>query len=186
MTTEPVPNRDCGSCNACCTHPCIVDRTFKKLPGVLCPHWAQSCGCTIYETRPGTCRGHYCGWRLLPQLDESWRPDKSNIYISVTPKRPEDLSGENPDGPQSFVFTVTGELSAKHLVELINIIRSLLEKNIPAVLRAAAPAGKLRLGLSLNPLLKPFAAKADTEFIEAFAQVLCASVDMPVTEEMVA
>jgi hypothetical protein len=50
---------------------------------VTCRHCTQ--GCTIYDTRPALCRDFYCGWRQLPILDDSWRPDRSGVFAELVP-----------------------------------------------------------------------------------------------------
>ena len=77
LKDQLVPNRDCGGCTVCCKDLAINEPDLKKVRGVLCEHCAKDSGCAIYETRPGICRTWFCGWRLLPQLDDGWRPDKS-------------------------------------------------------------------------------------------------------------
>jgi len=91
MSLLSVPNRECGPCTVCCKVHVILDPALKKLPGVLCRYASAEAGCTIYETRPETCRGHFCAWRQLAQFDESWRPDLSNIYIELKGDPPEHL-----------------------------------------------------------------------------------------------
>ena len=78
-----VPGRECGACTACCTVMAIDKPEIQKEAGVTCRHCVG--GCTIYATRPPLCRDYYCGWRQLPILDESWRPDRSGVYVEVEP-----------------------------------------------------------------------------------------------------
>ena len=78
-----VTGRECGNCTACCTHLRIEDKDLKKLAGTPCIHLCEE-GCSIYTGRPETCRNWYCGWRYMPQLNEDWRPDKSDILIRLT------------------------------------------------------------------------------------------------------
>jgi hypothetical protein len=47
---------------------------------VACRHCAR--GCAIYDRRPILCRDFYCGWR---QLDDSWRPDRSGVFVELEP-----------------------------------------------------------------------------------------------------
>ena len=78
-----VPGRQCGDCTVCCTVMAIDKPEIQKEAGVTCRHCVG--GCTIYDTRPPLCRDYYCGWRQLPILDESWRPDRSGVYVEVEP-----------------------------------------------------------------------------------------------------
>lgn len=75
--------RTCGKCTACCRFLPIAEPTLSKPMGVLCQHCKPGQGCTVYELRPGACRGWNCGWRKLPNLGPAWRPDKSGIMLRM-------------------------------------------------------------------------------------------------------
>src|ERR1700760_2179500 len=76
----PIPGRACGDCHVCCIAPRIDDVALQKPAGAVCPNLGEG-GCTIYETRPGTCRSWLCGWRLQAELDDSWRPDLRGVFL---------------------------------------------------------------------------------------------------------
>ncbi len=73
-----VPGRECGDCTVCCAVPTIDDPEIQKKPGIHCRHCAT--GCTIYESRPKSCRDFFCAWRMMPRLGPEWRPDRSGIF----------------------------------------------------------------------------------------------------------
>jgi hypothetical protein len=54
---------------------------LDKEAGPYCKHCLPGKGCGIYETRFEICRTFLCGWRLVPQLGEEWRPDRSGILM---------------------------------------------------------------------------------------------------------
>ena len=83
MDIELVKGRQCGECTVCCTAMAIDKPDIQKEAGVTCRHCKA--GCTIYETRPPLCRDFYCGWRQLPTLDDSWRPDISGVFVEFEP-----------------------------------------------------------------------------------------------------
>jgi hypothetical protein len=64
--------------------PKIDEPALQKLPGCRCRNALWNGACGIYETRPGTCRRFFCGWRLLPWVDERLRPDQSAVFIWLT------------------------------------------------------------------------------------------------------
>jgi len=76
-----VPGRACGDCTICCTAMAVDQPDFQKHAGVPCRHCAQ--GCAVYDTRPALCRDYHCGWRQLPILDDSWRPDLCGVFVEV-------------------------------------------------------------------------------------------------------
>ena len=179
MTFELVPNRECGPCNACCTQPVILDPELKKPPGVLCPNWRAGMGCSIYETRPQTCRGHFCAWRQLPQFDDSWRPDLSNVYIELKSDPPEHYRHVLPDASFAFKFTLLGELQPQRLGLLATTIASLIAHDVPVILAMAAPPEHMGCHMLLNADLKPYAAAAGQPFMAGFAKALFTLMSMP-------
>jgi hypothetical protein len=70
----------CGSCQACCVALKIDAPELRKPSGTACAHLVQK-GCGIYDKRPPVCRSFLCGWRLLPELDASWRPDLCGVML---------------------------------------------------------------------------------------------------------
>ncbi|HVW75065.1 MAG TPA: hypothetical protein VHC39_15620, partial [Rhizomicrobium sp.] len=79
-----VPDRECGNCTVCCVALRVDDPGLKKPAGEPCRHLGQQ-GCTIYQTRYAICRSWMCGWRLQPELDDSWRPDRSGVLLIPEP-----------------------------------------------------------------------------------------------------
>ena len=77
---EPLPNKACGECTACCVHLAIDDPALKKPADVPCLHMILGSGCAIHPRHPETCRTWHCGWRFL-QLSEAMRPDRAGILL---------------------------------------------------------------------------------------------------------
>ena len=78
--SESIPTgNDCGTCTVCCMALRVIE--MDKEAGRYCKHCLPGKGCGIYETRFEVCRTFLCGWRLVPQLDAAWRPDKSGILM---------------------------------------------------------------------------------------------------------
>lgn len=91
---DPVPGRACGTCTICCKEPLIDDPMLKKHAGVLCEHCVPGGGCNIYEALPQTCADFYCGYRLMPDMGEDWRPDRSGVLVSfIEAELPPGFSG---------------------------------------------------------------------------------------------
>jgi len=77
--------KTCGRCQVCCVALKIKDPQLRKDAQVPCPHLVAK-GCGIYESRPPVCRSFLCGWRLMPELDASWRPDVSGVMLLPLPE----------------------------------------------------------------------------------------------------
>lgn len=77
--------KTCGPCQVCCVALKIKAPQLRKDAQIPCPHLAAK-GCGIYESRPPVCRSFLCGWRLMPELDASWRPDLSGVMLLPVPQ----------------------------------------------------------------------------------------------------
>jgi hypothetical protein len=152
---ESAPGNDCGSCTVCCMALRVID--LDKEAGSYCKHCLPGKGCGIYETRFEVCRGFLCGWRLVPQLGEEWRPDKSGILMltQAVDQLPQAYHAAGPgvnfmilggekailrSGFAEYVTTLVARdvavyLSADTPKTLINphLMKQAAAKNIPAV-----------------------------------------------------
>jgi hypothetical protein len=79
------PSKSCGECNLCCIELPIETPELRKKAQTPCSHLTTK-GCGIYETRFPICRQFLCGWRLFPELDADWRPDRSGVMILQVPQ----------------------------------------------------------------------------------------------------
>lgn len=79
-SADLVPGRGCDGCTMCCKLLAIDE--LEKPRGAWCPKCDQKRGCTIYASRPDACRGFYCGYLRLAQLDERWKPSKAKFLIN--------------------------------------------------------------------------------------------------------
>lgn len=77
--------KTCGPCQVCCVALKIKTPQLRKDAQIPCPHLVAK-GCGIYESRPPVCRSFLCGWRLMPELDASWRPDVSGVMLLPVPE----------------------------------------------------------------------------------------------------
>src|SRR3954464_14389856 len=75
-----VPVRGCDGCTLCCK--VMGVQALGKPAGTWCQHCKTGVGCGIYETRPSDCSAFLCGFLLLPELSEEWRPAVSRLIIS--------------------------------------------------------------------------------------------------------
>jgi hypothetical protein len=75
------PVRGCDGCTLCCK--VMGVQALAKPAGTWCKHCKTGVGCGIYETRPGDCSSFICGYLLLPELSEEWKPRVSRLIIST-------------------------------------------------------------------------------------------------------
>jgi hypothetical protein len=78
--SDLVPGRSCDGCTMCCK--LMEIDVLQKPRAVWCPHCDQKRGCTIYEQRPEPCRIFYCGYRMIPHLDDRWKPSKAKFLVN--------------------------------------------------------------------------------------------------------
>jgi hypothetical protein len=82
QTPETVPGRSCGECSLCCKLPRID--AVDKPAGLWCRHCAPGRGgCTIYDSRPSSCRAFHCGWIVDARLGPEWQPLTSKMIAVV-------------------------------------------------------------------------------------------------------
>jgi hypothetical protein len=81
--SDIIPGRSCGSCTVCCVSLTIDDAELKKAEGIRCSHLHRENACSIYPTRPNSCRRFFCGWLLLKWIREPLRPDRSHVLIRM-------------------------------------------------------------------------------------------------------
>jgi hypothetical protein len=152
-----VPNRDCGGCTVCCKELTVNEPEISKPPGVLCKHCTQSGGCGIYETRPPICRSWYCGWRVLPQLDETWRPDKSDVLVTLS----YDGIPEKYGQPAGLEFMLIGPPQKIRWQPLVEYITALVSAGIPVFIAAAGKPGHASNKVFVNDDMMPVLASCD-------------------------
>ncbi|HEY2034654.1 MAG TPA: hypothetical protein VGH02_13300 [Rhizomicrobium sp.] len=140
---QPIPNRECGGCNVCCRYPAIDAPQLHKPPNVLCQHWKN--GCSIYNDRPDVCRAFYCGWRLMPNLNEAWRPDRSNIFLRPV---------QTEDGTPGIDITLIGSVTPNKKYELMLYIGELVTSQIPTFVVIPGPPGHGSTKVLLNNRMK--------------------------------
>lgn len=78
-----VPGRGCATCDVCCISLTIDDPDLRKAQGHRCVNLRPDGGCTIYATRPRTCRDFHCGYRRLDWVPDTLRPDLSRVLIGL-------------------------------------------------------------------------------------------------------
>lgn len=152
---ELIANRECGKCTVCCKVLAIDDPELAKPPGVMCPNCKTGSGCKIYETRPGPCRGFFCGWRVLPDADDKWRPDRIGVMIRL---QQEGIpAGYQPMGLQFLVLGGTDVLTTP----LITYIVSLITNRVAVFLAMRGPEGFSDVSAFLNEILAQPVARRD-------------------------
>jgi hypothetical protein len=147
--STPISTKEkaCGPCQVCCVALKIDTPQLRKKAQVPCPHLVQK-GCGIYEARPPVCRSFLCGWRLLPELDASWRPDLNGVMLLELPQTqlPKAYRAAGP----GWVFVVTdGEKAITP--RLARYIAGLVARRVAVFLSAMTP--RIQLNQQLEPLV---------------------------------
>jgi hypothetical protein len=164
-----VPGRACGSCTVCCKEPTIESDTFRKVQGVLCVHCTAAGGCRIYAQRPDVCREFYCQWRRYAWLDDSWRPDRSQIMLRAT-------DDDVPDGYASrvgVVFDLLGPCDILLRQTTLEVMARLIDAGIATFVSVSGLPGWTGGRVLLNPALEAAVRDRDgatmqAELIDAF------------------
>jgi hypothetical protein len=161
MGDQTAPRTDCGGCTVCCTALPIGE--FAKPSGVTCQHCTAT-GCGIYETRYSICRSFLCGWLLMPQLDESWRPDRSGILIRAI--EPDELPAEFRAAGTGLHFTLLGGEASIARPGFADYVATLVRRDVAVWLSADSPR------TLINSYLKPAAMARDDNAVIAMLRHL--------------
>ena len=156
-----VPGRECGSCTACCTHLAIISDGMQKLPGIDCEHCLAGAGCAIYDARPSVCRGYHCGWRNLPYLDESWRPDRSGVLINLQ------ISQTDSEQTATADMILIGDLQVLDGDRFAGMAAGFIESGTETWLVLPAEPGMMAYNVMLNTPLAPAIAARDLAQVKA-------------------
>ncbi len=177
-----VPGRQCGGCSVCCRVLPIDTAEIQKQAGVLCRHVVKEGGCAIHPTRPQICRAYYCGWMMMPDLGEGWRPDKSGVFITA-PGADIPAHFENRNGIELLIGSVR-VLEQKPFVDLVC---ALVTKKIPVFLAIPGPVAHFPVNILMNDdLADPIGRKDDAAvaavlraMLEELSRCTFAPVPMP-------
>jgi len=137
-----VPGRECGECSVCCVTLRIEEAALKKYADVPCPNLRPEGGCGIYSSRPDVCRNWHCGWRLMSQLDDNWRPDRSNIIIRLDSGRGDGMVLQ-PIGKASELLTTEKTLS---------FVAMCVEAGVPIYISVRTKPGRCNALVHLNEI----------------------------------
>ncbi len=153
---DPLPDRSCGECSACCVALTIDDPALRKAQGYRCQHLAREGGCGIYATRPQTCRTFYCGWRRLKWVRAPLRPDLSDVLIQLH------WEASRQDGPKRLGVAVTllhrRALKAEGLAETL---AAAVAAGAPVFLNIPGPPGFTMAQAKINVALEDAVAARD-------------------------
>ncbi len=151
-----VPERRCGECDVCCVVPLIADPALQKPAHQQCRNLVKGAGCAIYQWRPSTCRNWLCGWRLMPELEDAWRPDRSGVLLFPETSS---LPGYRTMG---FKFHVASP-AVLAAAPVLNRLCGLIAATTPVWLAV----GRHPTKIFLNPVLAPLIAAGDAAAISA-------------------
>ena len=125
----------CGDCVVCCEWLDIETEGLSKKAGILCHH-STGKGCGIHATRPGLCRGFFCGYRVITGLSDEWRPDRSGVMILVVTK---DVPSQYTGAETGFNFVVLGGEAAILRPGFAAYVSLLVSRNVAVYLSADSP-----------------------------------------------
>jgi hypothetical protein len=134
-----VTQRECGDCQVCCIVPEINECDLFKPSGNPCPHLCPA-GCSIQESKPAACQRFLCAWRVMPEIDEGWRPDRIGLLGIVG------VTEAGKRAVQFIPFRSAKVLAASAVVKELRRLVSTLEVWIGLPLRGEwPPSRKLHL-----------------------------------------
>jgi hypothetical protein len=156
MKTHPasLPQKSCGDCHACCVDLSIDTPELKKKGQTPCEHLKEG-RCGIYQTRFKICREFLCGYLLFPELDESWRPDRSGVLVLQVAQA--SLPKAYQDAGHGIQLLVRGGEAAILRPGFAEYVFQQVQGRVGVYLSAMIPRAML------NQYLEPFVAAGDVE-----------------------
>ena len=169
--------RDCGECAICCR--LIGVAALDKPAGVWCQHARPGLGCGIHGSHPAVCQAYRCGWLTLPDLPDSWRPDRCGfmlrseagglrLVVEVEPERP-DAWRAQPFYGQIKDWSALVRHSERHVVVAIGGRLTAVFPETELDLGPSAAGDVLVVGYQIEGLMRRPAARltrANGEVIE--------------------
>jgi hypothetical protein len=155
-----VPDRDCGDCTGCCVELAIVTPELSKPAGSPC-QFCTGTGCGIYAERPPVCRDYNCLWRSLPNVDESWRPDRSGVMM-VWGDVPPGFPGEH-----AVDIMLLGPPETLETMRFASMIAGFIESGTATFLNVSRGPGNFSKNALMNALLAPAIAARDLGRVQA-------------------
>jgi hypothetical protein len=167
-----IPGRTCGDCTVCCTVMAIDKPEIQKEAGVTCRYCVAG-GCAIYDARPGLCRDYHCGWRQLSVLDDSWRPDRSGVFVELEPH----------DGRTALSLVLIGNpLKTVRQPWFIDFVATGVRGDLPVMLGIPGPPGRQGASLTLDSDEMRAAARTSRAQVKAVLEAelkLLSTYDFP-------
>lgn len=93
--------RVCGQCQLCCK--LLPVPMIRKPAGVRCQHAKVGKGCTVYASRPISCRTWSCRWLADRETAGMPRPDRCHYVIDL---ETDHVRAVPNDGGEAIVFAV--------------------------------------------------------------------------------
>ena len=167
----------CGECAICCR--LIGVAALAKPAGVWCPHATPGLGCGIHGSHPAACQAYRCGWLTMPDLPDSWRPDRCGfmlrsearglrLVVEVEPERP-DAWRAQPFYGQIREWSALVRHSERHVVVAVAGALTAVFPETELALGRSEPGDILAVGYAVEGLMRrPVArlTRADGEVIE--------------------
>jgi hypothetical protein len=111
----------------------------------------------VYEVRPAPCRGWECGWKLLPNIPDGWRPAESGIVLRI-------------EGDLTITILDTTKLFLTP--EFANFVCSVVEAGSDVFFQAVGPAGHFPSKALVNPHIRVAMQQQDLGMLQqAFLEI---------------
>lgn len=168
MSDQSRTDNSCGGCTVCCLALNIEE--FGKAAGIMCQHCSGS-GCGIYETRYQVCRSFLCGWRMVPELGDAWRPDRSGILLLIV--EAEHVPQEHRASGNGVNFVILGGENAILRTGFADYVSTLVSRNVAVYLSADSPKTLIN-----KYLREPVAAKDKPSIVKMLIHIYRQHVEL--------
>ncbi len=176
MQTTGRPKHQSGYQAARNEEPSALKRRAKTA-AVACDHVLHGVGRSVFILAPflmlALLIAGILGWRQLPVLDESWRPDRSQVFVELEPH----------DGRTAISLVLLGNsLKTVRQPWFIDFIATGIRGNLPLMLGIPGPPGRQGASLELNTDAMIAAARTSRAAVKAVLEAelkLLSGYDFP-------
>lgn len=134
------PGKSCGGCTACCMVVPVEQiglAAFTRCPKLRPPFETQP-GCSIYATRPSSCREWSCTW-LISDLPDEMRPDRCGVVIDPIA---DVIHANGVEMPAAQLWALPGREEAWRTDPVSRAIVALCNQGLAVLWRQRGPDGE--------------------------------------------
>jgi uncharacterized protein len=132
--------KNCGGCIRCCDLTPVGEINVKPFAGCPLRRAAPAAhpGCSVYQTRPHSCRSWSCMWLLNEDWPDELRPDRCGIVFD---KNPDAITVDGKEKPCVQAWVTPGFADAWERKPVSDVVLTLLHHGLAVLFRLSPTEG---------------------------------------------